>query len=36
MAGLYNVGGQFGGMFNNAMMNQYNQQMWDWTNQNQQ
>ena len=36
MAGLYGSGGQFGGMFNNAMMNQYNQQMWDWTNQNQQ
>lgn len=33
MSGLYNVGGQFGGMFNNAQMNQYNQQLWNWQNQ---
>ena len=30
MPGLYNVLGQFGGLFNNAQMNQYQNQMRDW------
>jgi hypothetical protein len=36
MAGMYNLMGQFGGMFDNWQMNQYNQQMQDWRAQNQQ
>jgi len=30
MPGLYNIMGQFGGLFNNAQMNQYQNQMRDW------
>jgi len=33
MSGLYNVMGQFGGLFNNWQMNQNNQRMRDWENQ---